>query len=230
MKTIGILGGMGPFATVDIFQKIVANTQADTDQEHIRIVLDSNPQIPSRQSAILANGESPLPKMIDSAKGLVRMGASCMLIPCDTAHYWYEEIVSAIPIPVLHIIEIAAEYAATNYRQAQIMLCATSATVKSGMYQNAFAKHFMALTLPDSSGQALIDTLIHTIKMGRIRDNPALPAFQEMLDAQYTAGITVFIGGCTEIPLIFPYLSGEFVTIDPNLLLARRAILLAKKE
>ncbi len=89
MKTLGILGGMGPLATADLFEKIIRNTKADTDAQHIRVYIDNNPQIPDRTAFIMGSGADPRPEMNASARKLEAMGADILLMPCNTAHYFY---------------------------------------------------------------------------------------------------------------------------------------------
>ncbi len=98
-KTVGILGGMGPLATVDLFAKIVENTPAVLDQDHLRIIIDNNPQIPPRVEAILQGGEDPLPAMVASAKLLAAAGADFIVMPCNTAHYWLDGLRAAVAVP-----------------------------------------------------------------------------------------------------------------------------------
>ncbi len=98
-KIIGILGGMGPAATLALYERIIALTPAQCDQDHLRVIIDSNPKIPDRTAAILGNGESPLPAMAESAKTLERAGADFIVIPCNTAHYWLDELQKEVAIP-----------------------------------------------------------------------------------------------------------------------------------
>jgi aspartate racemase len=107
---IGILGGMGPDATLDLFKKIIKNTEAARDQDHLRVFIDNNPKTPDRSPAILGLGENPLPMMIESAKNLELIGADFIAIPCVCAHYFIKELRDRIAIPVISIIdEVARE-------------------------------------------------------------------------------------------------------------------------
>ena len=87
-KTIGILGGMGPLATADLFRKITLLTDAACDNEHIRVYIDSNARIPDRTAAILSGGPDPVPEMASALRSLERCGADCVIMPCNTAHYF----------------------------------------------------------------------------------------------------------------------------------------------
>ena len=84
-KTIGIIGGMGPLATADLFEKIVGHTKAACDQEHLHVVIDSNTNIPDRTAALLHGGADPLPELTGSARRLEAMGADVLIMPCNTA-------------------------------------------------------------------------------------------------------------------------------------------------
>ena len=108
-KTIGILGGMGPLATADLFQKIVLLTKADTDRDHIRVYIDSNANIPDRTAAILCGGEDPVPEMASALRHLEACGADCIIMPCNTAHYFLPRLQAMTEIPFLSILTAAAE-------------------------------------------------------------------------------------------------------------------------
>ena len=108
-KVIGILGGMGPLATADLFQKITLHTVAACDQAHPRVCIDSNTDIADRTAALLHGGEDPLPEMIKSAKRLESIGADFLIMPCNTAHNYYEQVCEAVTIPVLHMIALTRD-------------------------------------------------------------------------------------------------------------------------
>src|SRR5205823_6344060 len=98
-KVIGVLGGMGPWATLDLFEKILRLTPAQVDQDHFRLVIDNNPKIPDRSPAILGDSEDPTPALVATAKNLQQHGADFLVIPCNTAHFFYERVASAVPRP-----------------------------------------------------------------------------------------------------------------------------------
>ena len=98
-NTIGIVGGMGPLATCDLFRKIIDVTEAGSDQEHVRVVIDSNTEIPDRTAAILAGGKDPVPELRKSASYLVSIGADLLIMPCNTAHYFYDQVAPAVEVP-----------------------------------------------------------------------------------------------------------------------------------
>lgn len=217
-KTIGILGGMGPMATADLFAKIVSLTQAQCDNDHIRIYIDSNSKIPDRTEAILYGGESPLPYMLDSAKKLEQMGADCLIMPCNTAHYFYDKLAGAVSIPFLHLIDSAAEAVPQGRRPG---LLATSATVKTGLYAKALEKRGFELIVPDEEHQFLYMAAITDVKAGRVPDEGS---FHLLLEHLKEKGADIFIMGCTEIPLAFEWLGITEPAIDATEELAKAAI------
>ena len=108
-KTIGILGGMGPLATADLFRKITLLTDAARDNDHIRVYIDSNARIPDRTAAILSGGKDPVPEMASALRSLEACGASCVIMPCNTAHWFYDELCRHTDLPVLHMLRLTAD-------------------------------------------------------------------------------------------------------------------------
>ena len=107
-KTVGIIGGMGPAATCDLMEKIIALTKAARDQDHLHVLTDVNTAIPDRTAAILHGGPDPVPEMRKSARRLVSAGAELLLMPCNTAHYFYDDLAASVPVPVLHMPRLTA--------------------------------------------------------------------------------------------------------------------------
>ena len=149
-KVIGILGGMGPLATADLFQKITLHTVAACDQAHPRVCIDSNTDIADRTAALLHGGEDPVPEMIKSAKRLESIGADFLIMPCNTAHNYYEQVCEAVTIPVLHMIALTRD--ALKARGVKCAgLLATDGTVQTGIYQRTFEQSGVELLTPDSA-------------------------------------------------------------------------------
>ena len=126
-KVIGILGGMGPLATADLFQKITLHTVAACDQAHPRVCIDSNTDIADRTAALLHGGEDPVPEMIKSAKRLESIGADFLIMPCNTAHNYYEQVCEAVTIPVLHMIALTRDARACSRPTARCRPASISA-------------------------------------------------------------------------------------------------------
>ena len=118
-KTIGILGGMGPEATLDCFGKIIKNTPAQKDQDHLRVVIDSNPSVPDRTAAIIGNGRSPVPVMAEGCQALEKAGADFIIIPCVSAHFFIDEIQRQANLPILSIFDAVAESITRDYHKVK---------------------------------------------------------------------------------------------------------------
>ena len=222
MKTIGILGGMGPLATADLFRKIIVMTPATSDQQHIRVLVDSNTAIPDRTNAILAGGESPLPEMVRSAIGLEGMGADFLLMPCNTAHYFYDALLPYVRVPVLHMIrETLREARSRGFRR--VGLLATDGTCQTGVYDAVFAGGGVELIKPDAEGQAEVMRVIYQgVKAGAAHyDTESLECVFAALEAK---GAETLILGCTELPLAFGMYGIVHAAIDPASVLAAAAI------
>ena len=220
MKTLGIIGGMGPLASCDLLKKIILNTAAGCDQEHIPVLLDSNTAIPDRTAAILSGGASPIPELCKSAKRLEAAGADVLCMSCNTAHYFYDDVAAAVSVPVLHMPRLTAAYTEEAHIHRAALL-ATDGTIQSGVYQKEF--HNTELIVPDPEGQAAVMAMIYDgVKGGNAAfDTSAVKKTLQRLSEQ---GAEAFILGCTELPIAFEQYHLPGKTIDPTLVLARAAI------
>ena len=228
-KTIGILGGMGPEATVDLFGKIVRVTPARVDQDHVRVVIDNNPKIPDRTAFLRGCGPDPVPAMQASIDGLVRMGADLILIPCNTAHVYYDRLQANTPVPILHIMrEVAAALTVGPSGQPRVRtagLLATELTVESGLYHEALAAVGVEVLAPPPDVQAWVTEAI--FGADGIKAGVYAPARARLLRAgRYLVeqGAEVLIAGCTELPLVLRPHDFAVPWIDPAEILARAAL------
>lgn len=227
-KTIGIIGGMGPLATADLFEKIVGHTKAACDQEHLHVVIDSNTNIPDRTAALLHGGADPLPELTGSARRLEAMGADVLIMPCNTAHNYYDGISAAVSVPVLHMVRLTAQ-ALVERGVKKAGLLATDGTVRTGIYQKSFAGSGVELLTPDEAGQrAVMEMIYQGVKAGDMAFD-AKPARQAM-ERLLAAGAEVLILGCTELPLAVKLYGIDLPAVDPTLELALAAIRFAGGE
>lgn len=226
-KTIGIIGGMGPAATVDLYARIVEATDAATDAAHLHVIIDSNTAVPDRTAAILHGGEDPTPELIRSARRLEAAGAELLMLACNTSYYFYDRFVNAVSVPFLHMPrETAREAARRGYHR--IALLATDGTRQAGVYQHAFdaAAPETRLLLPEAEDQALLMELIYdNVKAGRW--DMAAERLEGMLRRLTAQGAEAFVLGCTELPIAFRYYAFPIRVIDPTTVLARAAVLAA---
>jgi aspartate racemase len=227
-KIIGILGGMGPEATIDLFGKIVKETKVKKDQDHLRILIDNNPKIPDRTLAIQKKGPSPLPQLIRSAKVLENAGADFIIIPCVTAHHYYDALQRRIKIPVLHLVEETVRFIQGKLKRIhKIGLLATTGTIKSGLFQKAFSQTEIILILPDPESQEkwVMEAIYGNQGIKAI--GPSETSKRLILDASrklILQGAQAIIAGCTEVPLVLKEGDIPVPVIDPISILARVAI------
>ena len=222
-KVIGIIGGMGPMATADLFTKIVENTAAKTDQEHLHVLIDNNTDIPDRTACILQGSDAPLAPMVESARRLVEQGADVLIIPCNTAHYFHGGVQAAVEVPVLNMPEISARYCAERGFGC-VGLLSTAGTVRAQIYEPYFEKEGVRLLHPTEVGiQNLMYLIYDEIKAGRTPHPERL--YPELVDLE-RQGAQAFLLACTELPLVF-HDGGRVPFIDPTRLLARAAVEMA---
>lgn len=200
MKTLGVLGGLGPMASAYFLQLIVQMSDAATDQEHMEVILHSKPQIPDRTRYILGRSkDSPLPQMAEAGRGLAAQGAEVLAIPCITAHYFQEQLEAEVGVPILHAIEETALY----LKQAGIAragILATDGTLDSKLFQTCLAAHGIDCTLPGEEDQKAVMHLIYeNVKAGKPVEFPVFEAVSKRLFAR---GAQVILLGCTELSLI----------------------------
>ena len=227
-KVIGILGGMGPLATADLFKKIVLHTAARCDQDHPRVCIDSNTAIADRTAALLHGGKDPRPEMIKSARRLESIGADVLIMPCNTAHNFYDAVADSVKIPVLHMIALTRDaLRARGVKRAALL--ATDGTVQTGIYQRTFEGSGINLLLPEETDQAAVmDIIYNGIKAGDM--NHDVSAFRGTIEHLLSRGAETMILGCTELPLAFEIYGLDYPSTDPTLELALGAIRFAGCE
>ena len=222
-KTIGILGGMGPLATVDIFHKIVSLTEANCDQDHIHIIIENDPGIPNRLDFLLRDGESPEKELIEIACRLELMGADVLIMPCNTAHYFYDAIKKHLGIDFINMIdETAKEIKQTTPSCKRIGLLATKGTYHTGIYDDVFASYGIEVIKPDIEDQGYLADLILAVKVGQTTFD--LTNIYHVLDKLKKQKIEILVLGCTELPIAFQMFNIKEKYIDPTTVLACSAI------
>ena len=221
-KTIGIVGGMGPLATCDLLKKIVEITDAACDQDHVRVCIDSNTEISDRTAAILSGGKNPVPEMVKSAVRLQGMGADVLIMPCNTAHYFYNQIVPFVDTPFLNMLEeTAKEIKRRGLKKVGVL--ATDGTCQSGVYKTVFDAAGIEMLSPSPVGQqAVMDVIYKGVKAGNLSID--LSGFNKAMDELFEAGAEVLVLGCTELPVAFELFHIDRPNIDPTLVLAAAAV------
>jgi aspartate racemase len=223
-KTIGILGGMGPEATLDLFGKIIAATPAVRDQDHLRVVIDSNPKVPDRTAAIVAGGESPVSAMTAGIRALQRAGADFAVIPCVSAHAFIDEL-QAAGLPILSMFAATVDYIRERHPAIRTVgLLATTGTLRAGRFAAELRRAGIQVLEPEAPDQERIMAAIYAIK-GASRPRAEIAAnvrtVAERLAARGAAGV---ITGCTELPLVLRPGELALPVFDTLSILARAAV------
>jgi len=228
-KVVGILGGMGPDATVDLMSRVIAATPASDDLDHIHMLVDNNPKVPSRIKALIdKTGESPGPVLAEMARGLVASGADFLAMPCNTAHYYYADIEQAVDVPVLHLIELVFQRvteAISNIKTVGML--ASTAVQLTRLYDQQFASKDIEVYFPDQQNQARIMELIKSVKRDAA-DQTHLNALSESADVLQQLGVDCLIIACTELSVVSEHLDTELPVFDASQLLAEEIVKQAK--
>lgn len=218
---IGILGGMGPAATADLYTKLIAATPATRDQEHLHVIIWADPSVPDRTDALLHGGADPMPLLLRGARALAADGADLIAIPCNTAHAFLSALARDVAVPFLDMMEETASFVELHHPTiARVGLLATSGTCQVGLYQEAFARHHVEVVVPpDALQERCVTAAIRRVKMG---DSGAgvTALLQEAAAGLVTRGAEAVITGCTELPLVFHDGDAAVPVIDPTAALA----------
>lgn len=197
---LGVLGGMGPMATIDFMAKVIRHTPANCDQDHVDMIVCSFATIPDRTAAIMGYGSDPLPAMLDALRRLERAGARCIAIPCNTAHHWHARLQAETRVPILHIVDAAADMLERRgVKRGAIGLLATDGTICSGVYQSRLAARGFQCLTPDAGEQADVRRAIRLVKAGM--PGEAASILQGQAEALIARGCRQVAMACTEIPL-----------------------------
>ncbi len=220
---LGVLGGMGPLATVDFLAKLIEETPAERDADHVPVIVYSVPQIPGRPAAILEGGESPLPAMLAGVRTLTRAGANRIAIPCNTAHYWYDELARDAGVPIVHIADATCDALATRGLAAKTVgLIATKGTIAAGFFQQRLAARGLRVVLnSDADQNACVLPAIAAVKRNRL--DAAHELAVRACEQLRAAGAEAVILACTEIPPALEHRKTDVaaICVDPTRALAR---------
>lgn len=224
---VGVLGGMGPLATVDFLHKLVQEMPAAVDQDHVPVLAWNVAQIPDRQQALAGTGESPLPALVDGIKRLASAGVTRIVIPCNTAHHWFDQLAAASPVPLIHIADatLAALASDKENDSGVVGLIATRGTLVSGLYQQRFAAAGIDyLVSTDDELDTLFTPGCYAVKQGDVEAGGRLleAAAQALIDR----GAGRLVLACTEVPLALERIGSCLLPlcIDTNRALARACV------
>lgn len=227
-RTVGIIGGMGPAATHAFFGQVIALTDARTDQEHIHLIIDNDPQIPDRTEFLLGRGDDPLPRLVAAARRLEAAGCELLVMPCNTAAAFTDQIGRTVSIPILDWTGAAADAAARTSRDA-VGILATTGTIQAGLYRRALEDRGRRSIVPDPADQETVMAVIYGpngVKSG----SDTLDGATELLGVASRLaqrGAEAIVLACTELPIAVPAADPRWSvpTIDPSLIVAEQVVL-----
>ena len=202
MRICGIIGGMGPEATIDLMRRVVAHTRARDDADHVHCLVDNNPQVPSRIKVLLEGGDvSPGPCLAAMGRGLERQGADFLCIACNTAHHWREEVARAVTVPVLDMVALAVAEAARVAPAGRLGVLASPAVRLTELYEAPCRAHGLEPVYADPPEEARLLAVIRAVKAGR--SDAAVRAELASVVAHLAGkGAHVLVAGCTELGVI----------------------------
>jgi aspartate racemase len=207
-RVVGIIGGMGPEATVDLMRRVLAKTPATDDQDHVHLIVESNPKIPSRIAHLIdGTGADPTPELTRIAVNLQRAGADALAIPCNTAHAYAHSIRRAVSIPLLDMVELTVDQIANSRRVARVGLLASSAVIATELYAKAFANHGITVVYPDAQDEVM--ALIKAVKRGDT--GPQIRAALGALAHGLANRADALLIGCSELSVISAGITTPYV-------------------
>jgi aspartate racemase len=221
---LGVLGGMGPLATIDFLRKLVERTPGSADQDHIPMILHSVPQIPDRSMAFLAGSDIPWAYLVSGLFTLQNAGAQLIAIPCNTAHVWHKRLSGIASVPVLHIGRLTGE-AIGSGRAAphRIGILATDATLRADIYHTELGLRGIAVVPPpDGDQSAFVMAGIRAVKAGDVPQGRLL--LEKAAARLAEAGAEAILMACTEVPLALDGIDLGVPTIDPTTILAEACV------
>jgi aspartate racemase len=223
---VGVLGGMGPLATADFFNKVIAATPATNDAGHVPLLIHSDPRIPGRPAAILHGGPSPLPALLAARNRLIAAGAVALVMPCNTAHHWHVQLQTGCPVPFLSIVDAACqEVTRAVEKGALIGIIGTRATLAAQLFDAPLAHSGCALLLPDEQAlQQVVLPAIEGVKAGRVAQSGA--PLELVVQALLDRGAARVILACTEVPLALDAIESPLRAhcVDTTAALARACV------
>lgn len=226
-KLVGIIGGMGPDATVDFMSRVLQATPASTDQDHVRMLVENNPRIPSRQLAMRGEGQDPGPEIAAVAARLEAAGAEFLVMPCNLAHAWQSDIKAAISIPFVSIIDVSVQSALDRSDEGSAVgLMTTPGCFTAGLYQQALAASDRAVITQTPDELAKTMSLVERIKSGD-QSEEVRSGLQALANELVHRGAKVLIAACTEFPLVLDETMFDVAFVSSTDVLARKTVAIA---
>ncbi len=201
-RTVGVIGGLGPEATLDFFAKVLAATPAERDQEHLHLIIDNDPEVPDRNDAVAGRGPSPAPRLAAMARRLEAAGADFLVMTCNAAHAFQDAIEDAVAVPLVSIVE---ETVAATLRRApgaeRVGLLAAEGALDAELYQRAFAARGVRALAPEGEARERFMAHMYAIKAGD-KGATVRAGMLQLARELRAAGAGALVAGCTEVPLV----------------------------
>ncbi len=228
MKTLGVIGGVGPLSTAYFMEVLINKTDAELDQEHINMIVLNHTEIPDRTAYILDHTkDSPVEMMMEDAKKLEAWGADVIVTPCNTAHYFYDELQGAVSVPFINMIEETAVYL-KNCGVKKVGVLATNGTITTNLFQDALAKEGIEAICPSSQNQQYVmDIIYDNVKASKPVD---LEKFRCVVNELKLHGCEKVILGCTELSILKRDYSLDNFYVDSLEVLVEQSILSCGKK
>ena len=212
MKRLGILGGMGPAASAEFVTRLIKQTPATCDQEHMPFVLWNEPRIPDRSTSMQAGNNQPLLWLLQGIQALKTVGCDHIVIPCNSAHYWYDDM-AKMGVPITHIVDsIADELRKLGLENATVGVMGTQGTIEYGLYQSRLEQQGWTCIVPDRAEMDFfVQPAIDFIKAGKIQESQVL--LMKVIHSLIDRGAEAIVLGCTELPLSIGIAKEEHIPI-----------------
>jgi aspartate racemase len=221
---VGVIGGLGPDATLDFFGKVLKHSHAQKDQDHIHLIIENNPKTPNRNEAIAGRGESPAPALADMARALERAGADFIVMACNTAHAYESDIRAALTKPFVSLIdEVVDEVRISNPTVKRVGVLATQGSRDANIFAPVFSRYGIEVVQLGHMSQMRLMEILYVIKSGD-RGAEIQRAMQQFGEELIVLGAEVLIAGCTEVPLVLRSGDNTRAMIDSTDVLARRCV------
>lgn len=220
-KLVGVIGGMGPLATVYFAQRIIFFTPAKCDSDHVPLIIDNRPDIPDRTVFLEGKGESPLPYLKRSIHTLQNAGCKILVMPCNTSHYFIKELQEESDVPIIDMVEETVKEVKKRNLSGKIALIATRGTYLAGIYDKIAEKKGVSIIKPNNSEQEKIMEFLYDVKSGQKVNSDD---FKNLLDDISSSKVTHFLSGCTEAPILFKNTGVDYPVLDAGDILAKKAI------
>jgi aspartate racemase len=223
-RTAGVIGGLGPAATIDFMARVLARTEATRDQDHVRLLVDCNPAVPDRNAAVAGRGESPAPALAAMARGLERAGADFLVMPCNAAHAFADAIRGATALPFIDLIDLVVEWTVAHVPNVRrIAVLGSTGCLDARLYPRAFAPHDVSVVVPEGVARDRFMALLHRIKTGDL--GVGLRGEMLALAMEVAEGCDALIAGCTEVPLVLGADDIAIPLINSTGILAERTVI-----